>query len=212
MPQFSTREGMPRTLLVTSARPGEGKSTTAFALAAISARLGLRVLLIDADLRRSSRRGRADAASTPGLSSYLAGAAGFDEVLQQRGASEPSLIPAGATPPDPVELISGPRLSTLLAEAAERFELVIVDSPPVMGIADATLLASVAEGTLLVVQSGATRTGAARLALGRLRSVNARLVGCVLSKFDARRAGLGGELAYGYRYDRDAERRLGPAL
>jgi succinoglycan biosynthesis transport protein ExoP len=102
-------------------------------------------------------------------------------------------------PPNPAELLSSARLKTIIAEAMQQYDLVIVDGPPVLGLADAPLLASVCRATLLVVESGKTRTRAALDAVGRLRGAGANLVGAALTKYRARAHGYG--YGYGYSYE-----------
>src|SRR5690606_14557529 len=103
---------------------------------------------------------------------------------------------SGPLPPNPAELLSGPRMLSLVTVGSAKFDLVIIDGPPVMGLADAPILANIAGGTLLVIEAGTTRNGTAKAALKRLQVARARVVGALLSKFDARKAGH----AYGYGY------------
>jgi capsular exopolysaccharide synthesis family protein len=198
--QFSTADGAPKTLLVTSSRPGEGKSTTALALAKNFAQLGLRVLLIDGDLRNPSLHKTMNLSPSAGLSNYLTGNALPPGVFQRTEHAGLTLMACGPLPPNPAELLAGPKMSSLLAVASERFDTVIVDGPPVMGIADAPLLASIANGTLLVVEAGQTRRGVTRAALKRLHFARAQMVGALLSKFNARDVGHSYGYGYGYGY------------
>ncbi len=199
--QFSTETGVPKVLLVTSAKPGEGKSTTSVSLAANFAQLGLRVLLIDGDLRNPSLGRYLKVENSGGLSNYLASGADVAEITQRCFIENVSLITAGPLPPNPAELLAGPKLAALLSEMSEVYDVVLIDGPPVMGLADAPILSSIAAGTLLVIQSGATRRGLVRAAVKRLRFARARLVGTVLSKFDADRSGYTYSYAYNYSYD-----------
>ncbi|SFU47089.1 capsular exopolysaccharide family [Methylobacterium sp. 174MFSha1.1] len=198
--QFSTESGVPRVLLVTSAKPGEGKSTTSVSLAVNFAQLGMRVLLIDADLRNPSIGRYLKVESKTGLSNYLAGAAEIGDLPQPCFVDGVSVITAGALPPNPAELLAGPKLPALLAQMSESFDIILIDSPPVMGLADAPILSSIAAGTLLVIQSNVTRRGLVRAAVKRLRFARARLVGTVLSKFNADRSGYTYSYAYNYSY------------
>lgn len=192
--QFSTEGGVPRSLLVTSSRPSEGKSSSAFLLAANFAQLGLRILLVDGDLRNPSLHRIIGASNEAGLSNYLVGAEAADLYIDS-GFPLLAFMPTGPLPPNPAELLAGPRMLSLLTSETEgRFDLVIVDGPPVIGLADALLLACVAAGTLLVVGANETRRGVAKAALKRLHFGRARMIGAVLSKYDARRVG------YSYSY------------
>jgi succinoglycan biosynthesis transport protein ExoP len=207
--QFSTSDGTPRSLVVTSSRPGEGKTTTAMALALNFARLGLRVLLIDSDLRHPSLHRLLDRPIDRGLTLFLTNSVGLDDIIQTTDYKNLFLTTSGPVPPNPAELLAGPRFAALLAEAESKFDLVVMDSAPVMGLADAPLIASVAAGTVFVIEAGWTRTALAKIALGRLRAANARIIGCLLTKFNAKKAGYGygygdsygyGDEAYAYGY------------
>jgi capsular exopolysaccharide synthesis family protein len=197
--QFSTDHGVPRTLLISSSGAGEGKSTTAQALARNLAQLGKRVLLVDADLRNPSLHKAFGVRAEHGLSSLLAGACSFSDVLHPSGDARLDLILAGPLPPNPVELLSGSKLISLLTVSVERYDHVILDGPPVLGLADAPILSNAVDGTLLVVTSAKTKISAAQASLKRLLAARARVVGCLLTKYDARTAGYG--YGYGYRYE-----------
>jgi capsular exopolysaccharide synthesis family protein len=207
--QFSTNEGVPSNLLVTSARPSEGKSTTAMALAQNFARLGLRTLLMDADLRNPSLHKVLGRHNSAGLSNLLTGSQSLSEVLQTTDDPNLSFLACGPLPPNPAELLAGNRARQLLHQVGEQFDQVIIDGPPVMGLADAPLLASVAAGTVLIIAAGSTRRGLARAALKRLHLSHARILGAVLTKFNARRTsygyGYGYGSAYAYAYDYGAK-------
>lgn len=197
--QFATDHGVPRTLLVTSSGPGEGKSTTALALARNLTQLGKRVLLVDADLRNPSLHKTLGMKVDVGLSNLLAGACSFTAAVQPSGDEGLQVILAGPLPPNPAELLSGSKLVSLLTIGTERYDHVIIDGPPVLGLADAPILSNAIDGTLLVVNSAKTKISAAQSALKRLLTARARIVGCLLTKYDARTAGYG--YGYGYRYE-----------
>ena len=194
--QFSTDHGVPRTLLLTSPGPGEGKSTSALSLARNFAQLGKRVLLIEADMRNPSlHRSLAATPTGKGLSSLLAGAATLQEVVVPSGEAQLDVIFAGPLPPNPAELLSGTRLVSLLSIAGQHYDQVVIDGPPVMGIADGPLLANSADGTLLVVDSGSTKIGNAQAALKRLLVARAHVIGVLLTKYNPKTAG------HGYHYE-----------
>lgn len=199
--QFSTNQGIPRTLLITSALSGEGKTTSALSLARNVAQLGKRVLLVDADLRSPSVHKLLGCSQELGLSNLLSGSAGFEGVVQETGQPGLSVITSGPLPPNPAELLAGPPLAELLDRAMQDFDQVILDGPPVMGLADAPILAHAASATLLVVHAGKTGVASAQAALKRLRFARARIVGALLSQYDARATGYGygseGYYAYG---------------
>ena len=196
--QFSTPDGAPESLFITSARPGEGKSTTALAVAKNFARIGHRVLLIDLDMRKPSMHRLLSVPSDRGMSSILSGAATAQDVVVDSGTPDLWFIPAGPLPPNPAELLSGARMQAFLDESKARFDIVVIDGPPVLGFADAPVLAASAGGTLFVIEARATRRGQARGALKRLRMGKGRLLGVVLTKFNAKAAAYGG---YNYAYD-----------
>lgn len=180
--EFSTDEGAPRCLLVTSPSAGDGKTTSALTLARDFAQLGRRVLLIDADMRNPSLHRILGAANTTGLSNYLSGGATAAAIIRPTRVRRLIFIPAGPMPPNPAELLAGAKMAALVNLARQRFDHVIIDGPPVMGLADAPILASLASGTLMVIAAQAGPIDNAKLALKRLLSVRARVVGALLSK------------------------------
>jgi polysaccharide biosynthesis transport protein len=195
--QFSTDGGVPKSLLLTSAHQGEGKSTTALALAQNFAQLSLKVLLIDADLRKPSLHKALGCDNGVGLSNYLVGDRASNVFCK---TSTPGLIfmSSGPLPPNPAELLSGPKMLSLLTSAHQQFDLIILDGPPVVSLADALLLASVAAGTLMIVGACNTPKNVVKRAMNRLHFARARMIGAMLSKFDAGKVGL--EYGYGYGY------------
>ena len=195
--QFSTDQGAPKSILVTSARPSEGKSTTALALAINFAQLGMKVLLIDADLRNPSQHRNLKCNNGIGLSNFLAGGATAGSIFQQTDVDGLYFMSSGPLPPNPAELLAGARMVSLLSMASEKVDTVIIDAPPVMGLADAPLLASMASGTLLVIATRDTRRGMVKAALKRLHFARARMIGAVMNKC-ALRPGYGYGYGYGY--------------
>ena len=189
--RFSTDTGMPRVLFVTSTQPTEGKSSTALALAQNCARREKSVLLIDGDLRKPAFRAANDRV---GLSKLLTTEDSIDEhvVLTQHPGLW--LLPSGPVPPNPADLLSTGRIRKVIGEATERFDLIVIDGPPTLGLADAPLLSAAASTILFVVESGKTRTRAAIEALNRLEATGAHVLGAILTKA----AGV----AFGYRGDR----------
>ncbi|NDC58783.1 MAG: polysaccharide biosynthesis tyrosine autokinase [Alphaproteobacteria bacterium] len=197
--QFSTPLGAPRTLLVTGVRPGEGKTTTSLGLAFAFAGIGKQVLIIDADMRRPSFL--ADPKASRGLSGVLTNnVALMDNVVDGR-APNIKLLPAGVLPPNPAELLANPRFEQILREAQDHFDIIIVDAPPVLDFADAPLLSSVCEATILVTQAGNVRRPVVLRSIDRLLSANANLAGGVLTKFDVKRTGYSYSYGYAYKYN-----------
>jgi capsular exopolysaccharide synthesis family protein len=196
--QFSTAEGLPKTLLITSSKPSEGKTTSAIALAKTLTQLGLKVLMIDGDLRNASVHRQLLCRNDVGLSNYLAGVKLPADVVQSSNINGLTVITSGPLPPNPAELLAGPRMSSLLSLGAEAFDIVLIDGPPVMGLADSPLLSSVAQGTLFVIAANETRKSIVAVARKRLLFARANLIGVLFSKFDAAQMGYG----YGYgEYD-----------
>ena len=192
--QFSTDQGVPRILLLTSPGEGEGKSTSALSLARKFTQLGKRVLLLEGDLRNPSLRRTMNLQAVVGLSSILAGACTMSEATLDTDDDRLKVILAGPLPPNPAELLSGSRLVSLLTTASEQFDQVIIDGPPVLGITDAPILANIASGTLLVVHSGKTRIAGAQAAIKRLITARAHMIGALLTMYDVKASG-------GYGYD-----------
>lgn len=192
--QFASDHGVPKTLLVTSTRAAEGKSSTSMALAQNFARLGASVLLVDADLRKPSFR--APSSSSEGLSNLLAGSDNIRENIHKTSFDRLFLLPSGPIPPNPAELLATGRFRQILAELSGWFDYVVIDAPPVLGLADAPLLSSVCEGTMMVFEASKIRRGVALNAVNRLRASDANLVGGILTKYNAKMSGYG----YGYAY------------
>jgi capsular exopolysaccharide synthesis family protein len=193
--QFTTDSGAPKTLLITSTRAAEGKSSTTLALAQNFARLGNNVLLIDADLRKPAFVAGVD--RNEGLSKLLTNHEPLRDHILKTESDNLWLLPCGPLPPNPAELLASPRLKQLITEASNEFDMVIVDGPPVLGLADAPLLGAVCRGTLMVIESGKTRTKAAIEAVNRLKASGSHIVGAVLTKFRHQSHGYG----YGYGYE-----------
>jgi capsular exopolysaccharide synthesis family protein len=178
--QCAAAAGSVKTLAVTSAVPGEGRSATACGLAWLFAEAGQRVLVVDAELRHprlAAFLGREDSA---GLSTVLDGTAALDQVLQPWGAGL-WLLSSGRTPPNPSELLSSPRMTELMDEARRRFDVVIFDCPPLLPVTDAGVVAARTDGTLLVVQARRTTAVQVTAAVRVLNAVHATLLGCVLN-------------------------------
>lgn len=195
--QFATDSGLPKTLFLTSAGPAEGKSFTSLAVARHFATLGLKVLVIDADLRNPSLHKKLGVSANIGLSNYLTGGCMVEEAFQ-KSMNNLIFMASGPLPPNAADLLSSSRLRSLLSVASEIFDLIVIDGPPVLGLADAQLLASAASATVFVVAARQARTGQVRGALRRLQMARCVIVGAVLTKFDARAAG--GGYGYGYNY------------
>ena len=199
--QFSTASGVPRLLTVTSAMSGEGKTTTALSLAIQFAQAGKRTLLIEADLRKPSLHRTLNLDNQVGLTNYLAGGEAQPvDIAKPTHISNLFVIPSGPLPPNPVDLLSSARMVELLSLAAGKFDQVILDSPPLLGLADALIIGNLCEGTLLTVEMGSTPRGYALGALKRLRGARVHVLGAILTKLEARAGGYGYYRSYYYYY------------
>lgn len=198
--QFSTDKGLPKTLLISSAGPAEGKSSTAIAIARHFASLGLKVLLIDADLRNPSLHKKLGMVGDRGLSNYLTGACSPPEAFQRTSIPTLAFMASGPVPPSAADLLGSPKLGSLLNLGSEVFDFIVIDGPPVMGLADAAILSNAAVATAFVVGAGQARAGQVRAALKRLQLARSPVIGTILTKFDARRAGYGSGYGYTYGY------------
>lgn len=204
--QFSTPDGVPSSLLVTSSRPAEGKSTTAYATAANLARLGRRVLLADGDLRNPSMHRVVGVENDAGMSNLLSGGAELKSLVKRTEFETLDFIPCGPLPPNPAELWGSDRMARVLAEAATHYDHIVIDGPPVLGFADAPLLSSAVGGTVFVLEAKGTRRAQARGALRRLTVGNSRVLGAVLTKFNTKTLQYGGyDYAYDYHYGPGSE-------
>lgn len=199
--RFSTEAGMPKVLLVTSTNSSEGKSSSALALAQNFARREKSVLLIDADLRKPAFKAGTDKV---GLSKLLTTDDPLRGHVLETQHANLSLLPSGPVPPNPADLLSTGRIRKIVAEAEELFDLVLIDGPPTLGLADAPLLASAAGNVLFVVESGSTRTRAGIEALNRLEATGAHVLGAALTKATADASYGYGGYGYGYAYGRRA--------
>jgi len=198
--QFATDKGLPRTLLVTSAGPAEGKSISAFAIARHFALLGMKVLLIDADLRNPSLHKKLKQDNAVGLSNYLTGGMTPPESIQKTAIGSLAFMASGPPPPNAADLLASARLHSLLSTGLEVFDLIVLDGPPVMGLADAPLLASAAAATVFVAGAGQARVGLIRGAIRRLGMARGAVIGTIVTKFDPKSAGYGYGVGATYGY------------
>ena len=202
---FTTETGIPRTFAITSTRPAEGKSTTALALATTLARGQRKVLLVDGDMRSPSIHQLGGVDHERGLSNFLSGDDDIATMLFPMQDLGFMAMSAGPIPPNAAELLTGNRFAVLLDRLLEQYDHVIVDAPPVMGLADAPLIASRVEGVIYVVESHGIRSSLVKTALNRLAAANARIFGGVLTKFETGKAGYGYGYEYGYGYGRERD-------
>jgi len=197
---FAVSDEPQRVLMVTSAEAGEGKSTVAANLALSFAQQGVRVLLVDGDARRARQHRIFGIERSPGLSEVLAGLASFDDAVRVTTIPGLSVLAAGLLAPNITDLLEREMAGRVIGEAVRRFDLVIVDTPPVAAAADAEILSAHADAVLLVVRAGQTDRRAAQHAVQQLRAVGAPLVGGVLNDPDEKTEGYSSYKYYaGYR-------------
>ncbi len=181
------------TIAVVSANAGEGKTTTLSNLAYVFAQAGYSTLMIDADLRRPRLARYAELESDSGLSTYLAQSAELKDVIFQTGHANLYMLPSGPVPVDPSGLIGSNRMHQLLAEVSKRFDVVLVDSPPVLGVSDASLLVSRADATLLVLQPRKMPIKALQRSKSLIQSAGGSIMGLVMNNVD-----ISGDTQYQY--------------
>ncbi|HEY2806745.1 MAG TPA: polysaccharide biosynthesis tyrosine autokinase, partial [Gemmatimonadales bacterium] len=174
-------------LVVTSPGPGEGKSTTAANLAITLAQQGSKTLLVDADLRRPLVHRAFNLVQEPGLTDVLVGGAQLREAIRPNVVPKLDVLPAGALPPNPSELLGSEAMSRLMEQLRGQYDTIIFDSPPTLAVTDATVLGASADAVILVVRAGETDEVAAQRALQQLRRVQAKIAGTVLNGMQKRR-------------------------
>jgi capsular exopolysaccharide synthesis family protein len=200
---LSRAEEAPKTILFTSATHGEGKTATAVNSAIMFAQMGVKVLLIDADLRRSQCHEVLGVKSAPGLSEILTGLRELEALAQPTYTAGLFFLDSGPTPPNPVELLGSKKMRESLIFLREHFDYILIDAPPVMPVSDAVLLSTVVDGVVLVVDGQQTPRQVVKDALARLNYARAKVLGTVLNRVDLRNGGY----AYYYgSYDGHEER------
>ncbi|NQW91480.1 polysaccharide biosynthesis tyrosine autokinase [Curtobacterium sp. VKM Ac-2861] len=179
--QFLRTSGAP-TIALTSARPSEGKTTTTANLGIALSKSGIRTVVIDADLRRPNVAALMNIEGAAGLTDLLVGRVELEDVLQDWGVDGLAVLPAGTVPPNPSELIGSEAMARVLAELASRFDVVLVDTPPVLAVTDSALVSTLVSTTLLVTAANQTKTSDVRLAIEALSRVGQQVAGVVLTK------------------------------
>jgi polysaccharide biosynthesis transport protein len=191
----------PKIILFTSGQPGEGKTTTAINTAISLSQLGSSVLLIDADLRRPTVHRVFKMNQTQGLSTYLSRQVEIDPLISKLWVPNLSVLPCGAIPPNPAELISSERMRDLLQKLSDRYDHILIDSPPLINVTDPVILSTMVDGVILVVQAGRSTRDIVRRARQELSSVGAKIFGVVLNNLDIKREGYDSYIsAYGGYY------------
>jgi len=184
---FSSADAGSKSIVVTSTGPGEGKSVISANIAMSLALAGQRVLLVDADMRRPKTHELFGVPLEPGLSNVMVGDSKASETVKKTLTPNLWLIAAGKHPPNPAELLGSKRFRDFMVSLSEHFDWVVVDSPPVMAVTDASVIAHSATGVVFVVGAEMTNRGAAKAALDQLDSAKAKYIGAILNRVDVRR-------------------------
>ncbi|WP_214874804.1 CpsD/CapB family tyrosine-protein kinase [Exiguobacterium sp. CH10] len=194
--QFTSLGADLQTIVVTSASPGEGKSTTASNLAIVYAQLGKRVLLVDCDMRKPTAHFTFQLPGQLGLSTVLAKRTTLERSIQATQVPKLSMLPAGPIPPNPSELLASPMMKRVLEEIKQSYDMIILDAPPIMQVADSRIVASEADGTILVIGCDNSNRDYVLKAKEQLELSGANILGLVMNKRDK-----GKERHYHYKYD-----------
>lgn len=187
-----------RSVAVTSSAPSEGKSTTAANLAATFAQQGRRVLLVDCDLRKARLHKMFGVPREPGFTHLLLGLSPLSELVRETEVEGLQFLSSGTLPPNPGELVGGEEMQATLDRLSQEYDLVILDTPPLLAASDAAMLGRLVDGVLLVVRAGQTERDAAKQAVRQLAAARARLLGAVLNDPDSKVGQYGGHYQYEY--------------
>jgi capsular exopolysaccharide synthesis family protein len=189
-------------LMVTSCRAGEGKSTTSANMAVTFAQAGQKVLLIDADMRKPSQHHIFALSNRAGLTGVLQNRSTLEQGVQDSGVDNLDVLTAGPTPPNPSEMLGSRAMTALLELAKEQYDRVIIDTPPIMAVTDAHIMAGKCDGVVLVIDSGKVKSSMASRAKEALENAGSRMIGVVLNNVD--RDANGGYYYYYYGSEEQA--------
>ncbi|MCG0275498.1 MAG: CpsD/CapB family tyrosine-protein kinase [Thermosediminibacteraceae bacterium] len=203
--QFASVDRPLKKIMVTSSVPQEGKSTVIANLAICIASAGSKVLLVDADLRRPNIYKLFLLENYKGLSNLLAENLPKDAVVNKTKVENLHVITSGPVPPNPAEILGSARMKNFLDQVSSEYDMVLIDAPPVNSVADASILSSLVDGVILVVEAGSTEREAAIVAKQQLEKVNARILGVVLNKVKQEKSG--GYYYYYYYYGEEGKKR-----
>lgn len=182
--QFSMPDGELKTLLITSAGPNEGKSTTAANIAGVFSQEGKKVLLIDADMRKPTTHFTFHIRNAFGLSSLLARQCEIEDALKLTHVNGLSVITSGVIPPNPAELLASNQMDKIIEQLSVEFDLIIFDAPPILSVTDAQIIANKCDGTILVVNSGETGKEEVVKAKESLEKAQSNIIGVVMNNFE----------------------------
>ncbi|GIO12247.1 tyrosine protein kinase [Cohnella xylanilytica] len=178
---FSSIDEKIQVILVTSAGPGEGKSTTIGNLAVTYAQSERKVVLIDADMRKPTEHHTFEVSNRIGLSSILSQQSSLEEALQITNIPNLTVITSGPIPPNPAEMMASKRMESLLEELRNRFDIILIDSPPLLAVTDAQVVSTKCDGVILVMDQGKVKREIAQKAKSGLDKVGAKMLGVVLN-------------------------------
>jgi receptor protein-tyrosine kinase len=200
--QFVDVDTPSKVFILTSAIPEEGKTSTSINLALSLAQAGVKTLLVEADLRRPRASIRLGLDGAIGVTSILVGKVKFEDAVQATGDTGLDFLASGPVPPNPAELLQSKAMHELLDGLRSTYDVVIIDAPPLLPVTDAALLATHADGAILVVRHGKVTKDQVRLSADRLNQVDARLIGVVMNMVPTKgRGGYGYGYGYGYAPD-----------
>lgn len=199
--EFSAINDKLQIIMVTSSKPGEGKSTTCANMAVTFAQANKRVLVIDADLRKPAQHHIFTLSNNKGLTTALLGQKELKDVIQHTNTDNLSVLAAGPTPPNPSELLSSKRMGELLEKIRETYDVIIIDTPSIMSVTDAQIVATQSDGVVLVIDSGKVKKEVALKAKASLEHVQANIVGVVLNNINRNHSD---SFSYYYRAGNDA--------
>lgn len=203
--QFSSFDKKIQSIMLTSSGPGEGKSTISANLAVVMAETGAKTILVDCDQRKPNLHKIFLTSNESGLSNVLAGKVSFEDAVKQNTVENLDLLTSGIRPPNPAELLGSKKMENFLQQLKEKYEYVILDTPPVVAVTDAQLLSRYVDGCLLVVSSSQVEKEAAVKARDLLTKVGANILGAVLNKLEIKEKGYYGYY-YHYYYGNDGRR------
>ncbi len=186
---LSTAEHPPKTILVTSGQPGDGKTTTVYNTAIAFTQLKAQVLVIDCDMRKPRIHSMARIKREQGLSTFLSSGGNLSELIKQTPMPYLSILPCGHIPPNPSELISSDKMKEMLSFLSEHYDYIFIDSPPLVTVTDPLILSTLVDGVILVVKSGKSKSEIARRACQDLSGVGAKILGVVLNDLNVRHEG-----------------------
>ncbi len=187
--QFSGVDKKIKSLLITSSEVGAGKSMTAANLAIVYAQQGLKTLLIDADLRKPTVHYTFRLENLNGLSNALIEGTALESIAQRNEIENLDIVPSGPVPPNPSELLSSNQFKKILDTAYEKYDMIIIDSPPMLAVTDAQILATLVDGVVIVARSGMTEIDELKEAVGLIKKVQGNLLGTILNDVDKDIAG-----------------------